>query len=457
METDSFLPCVPLDSVISLHMFDFNQCDPRKCTGRKLHRLGYVDLIKINSRRNFSGILLSPKADFHKNNQHVSLDDLRLLDQLGNRPTFRRPPQRGGGGTPPAEQYTRQRSTAPRKSQRRKPKYLLEEQGPSSFTSEPTDDGDHDHITTTTNDAADEKGDDHVHDQQVQGRRKLLHLSIGVIDCSWNQLDSIPFKKLHRGSTCLVRSLPFLVAANPCHFGQPYQLSCVEAFAAALLLLFPQASGDIVDDLLRPFHWGQQFLRLNFDRLDLYKKSATNSWTLKAAEDLYLNKLIAEHETVKKQRGGRGRWEYGDPFDMVTDDPHHQHTNHTDSLFPPPTTTTLPTNNGPSDPQTPQPNFNPNHKTQPHGHDQSQAPPSPQHNTSGGATCSWVIAQNGSTLRIRRQQRRRFATKHDSTDRLQLTPNSPAKPSPSPGNTSDSESDKDFSMYSDSGQEDQVA
>lgn len=39
-------------------MFDFNQCDPKRCSGRKLYRMGLLKMQNISSK--FPGIVLSP-------------------------------------------------------------------------------------------------------------------------------------------------------------------------------------------------------------------------------------------------------------------------------------------------------------------------------------------------------------------------------------------------------------
>lgn len=41
-----------------LGMWDFGQCDPKRCSGRKLHRLHLLSLFKLNQR--FSGVILTP-------------------------------------------------------------------------------------------------------------------------------------------------------------------------------------------------------------------------------------------------------------------------------------------------------------------------------------------------------------------------------------------------------------
>lgn len=41
-----------------LGMWDFGQCDPKRCSGRKLHRIHLLSLFKLNQR--FSGAVLTP-------------------------------------------------------------------------------------------------------------------------------------------------------------------------------------------------------------------------------------------------------------------------------------------------------------------------------------------------------------------------------------------------------------
>ena len=61
---------------IKLAMWDFGQCDAKKCTGRKLSRLGMLKELRVSN--GFGGIVLSPAG-----NQCVSREDYSLIQKKG--------------------------------------------------------------------------------------------------------------------------------------------------------------------------------------------------------------------------------------------------------------------------------------------------------------------------------------------------------------------------------------
>ncbi|KDO24712.1 hypothetical protein SPRG_10246 [Saprolegnia parasitica CBS 223.65] len=61
---------------VTLRMWDFNQCDAKRCTGRKLCRLGYVKSMKPGAH--FRGIVLSPHGE-----KVVSREDLSIVTSIG--------------------------------------------------------------------------------------------------------------------------------------------------------------------------------------------------------------------------------------------------------------------------------------------------------------------------------------------------------------------------------------
>ena len=66
------------------------------------------------------------------------------------------------------------------------------------------------------------------------------------------------------------RALPFLLAANPVNYGKPFQLSTLEAFAAALYIL-----GEVEDakEIVGIYTWGPRFLELNREPLEDYRQA----------------------------------------------------------------------------------------------------------------------------------------------------------------------------------------
>eukprot|EP01129_Flabellula_baltica_P012263 TRINITY_DN5513_c0_g1_i1.p1 TRINITY_DN5513_c0_g1~~TRINITY_DN5513_c0_g1_i1.p1 ORF type:complete len:269 (-),score=65.03 TRINITY_DN5513_c0_g1_i1:22-828(-) len=64
------------DLEVKLGMWDFGQCDAKRCTGRKLSRLGYVKPLHLSAK--FSGIILSPNGE-----RTVSREDKEIIAQNG--------------------------------------------------------------------------------------------------------------------------------------------------------------------------------------------------------------------------------------------------------------------------------------------------------------------------------------------------------------------------------------
>jgi len=87
-----------------------------------------------------------------------------------------------------------------------------------------------------------------------------------ALDCSWKNVEQIG--RLRKRT--VPRSLPYLVAANPTHYGRPTTLSTAEALASALFILgFPKRA----EELLNSFKWGHSFLELNWEALKAYSEA----------------------------------------------------------------------------------------------------------------------------------------------------------------------------------------
>lgn len=91
-----------------------------------------------------------------------------------------------------------------------------------------------------------------------------------ALDCSWKQIKQI--SKIKRWLE--PRSLPYLIAANPTHYGRPTILSTAEALAAALFIF---GEKEMASDILGDFKWGPVFLDLNREPLEAYAKAANSS------------------------------------------------------------------------------------------------------------------------------------------------------------------------------------
>lgn len=117
---------------------------------------------------------------------------------------------------------------------------------------------------------------------------------LAVIDCSWAKIEETPFDRMKSPNP---RLLPFLVAANPINYGKPYQLSCVEALAAAMVITGHKQEAKFY---LSKFSWGHSFLELNSEALELYA-ACTDSKSVLEAQEKYL-------EAARNEKDDREMW-----------------------------------------------------------------------------------------------------------------------------------------------------
>jgi len=100
-----------------------------------------------------------------------------------------------------------------------------------------------------------------------QDRTEAKSGGIRAIDCTWTEAEEkIP--KYENG-----RALPYLVAVNPVNYGNPFQLTTVEAIAAALYILGEE---DQAKEILSIFNWGEQFFEMNENPLDDYRDAESS-------------------------------------------------------------------------------------------------------------------------------------------------------------------------------------
>ncbi|GAB6020384.1 ribosome bioproteinsis protein tsr3, variant 3 [Chamberlinius hualienensis] len=61
---------------IKVGMWDFEHCDPKRCTGKKLERMGLIRSLRLQQR--FPGIVLTPSAD-----KCIGPDDRHIIKDMG--------------------------------------------------------------------------------------------------------------------------------------------------------------------------------------------------------------------------------------------------------------------------------------------------------------------------------------------------------------------------------------
>jgi len=90
---------------------------------------------------------------------------------------------------------------------------------------------------------------------------------IVAIDCSWKNAEN-SFEYLDERNNS--RALPYLIAVNPVNYGKILKLTTLEAFAAALYIL---DDIDKAKKILNIYKWGPQFIELNKEPLEDYRKA----------------------------------------------------------------------------------------------------------------------------------------------------------------------------------------
>lgn len=189
-------------------MWDFEHCDPKRCSGKKLYRLGIIKSLRVGQK--YSGVVVSP------NGKHVICPDDREI---------------------------------------------VEEHGAA------------------------------------------------VVECSWARLDEVPFNKIGGPHE---RLLPYLVAANPVNYGRPWKLNCVEALAACFAIT---GHLDWAEEVLSHFSWGQAFLQINEDLLEIYAE-CTDADSINEAQKMWLDEIEAEHARRQEEKvAAGGVWKHGEDRD----------------------------------------------------------------------------------------------------------------------------------------------
>jgi len=168
-----------MEQKINLQILHLSQDDPKKCTARKLARLGHATLIKRLSLVPYSPILLDPYSK-----KVISKEDLELVQTHG-----------------------------------------------------------------------------------------LL-----AIDCSWENAEEA-LELIRTRKKVVPRALPFMIAVNPIKYGKAFQLSTLEAFAGALIILGYRAQAE---DILSIYNWARNFLVMNNQPLQEYEKAKTSEEIIKA-------------------------------------------------------------------------------------------------------------------------------------------------------------------------------
>ncbi|KAF2099958.1 DUF367-domain-containing protein [Rhizodiscina lignyota] len=120
----------------------------------------------------------------------------------------------------------------------------------------------------------------------------LEQFGAAVVECSWNRVEEVPFARIGGKHE---RLLPYLVAANSINYGRPWRLNCAEALAACFYIC---GQKEWAEDVLAPFSYGEEFLKINADVLNAYVECKDDE-EIKKAEENYMKQLEREWDRAR--------------------------------------------------------------------------------------------------------------------------------------------------------------
>jgi len=89
----------------------------------------------------------------------------------------------------------------------------------------------------------------------------------------------------------MMKSVPYLLPANPVNYGRPWRLNCVEALAACFVIC---GHKDWAEEILSTFSYGEAFLEINATVFKRYA-ACQDEEGIKNAEKEYLAKIEQEY------------------------------------------------------------------------------------------------------------------------------------------------------------------
>lgn len=272
-------PAEQCNEELSLFMFDFGECDAKRCSGRRLLRHAKLNKITGTGRvqyaqraggRSISNILGDSKDSITSSSSEVKSDAESAniegeQDESGDESTAEAPV--ASGAAPP--------------------------EGPRGGLVRVRVKGGHFKGILLTP----------YFDKRTQifspaDAKIMRQHGLAVVDCSWNRVlegrrsHHIDFVKSN------VRILPLLLCGNPTHYGAANILTCAEALAGALYIAGYRRHAEM---LLSSFTWGAHFLDLNRRFLEVYVTVHTGQDMRKLKEQQEAAILLQKTEKEQKK------------------------------------------------------------------------------------------------------------------------------------------------------------